>query len=142
MLAAALTLIACGGDGAPPAAEPTPVPASPTPQPLPEGPGETPAEMCVDATITGEVEVRLVQRDYRFSPACVVVLGGQRLRIVNRGTVVHNFTMGDVDLDVEPGGTATTEAVVTVAGPGTTGFLCKYHRDRGMEGEVTITAAG
>jgi plastocyanin len=136
----ALVLGGCANEpAAPPSAE------SPTPEATPatsESPSPT-EEPCVDATITGE-EVTIRQRDYAFSPACVIMLGGQGLEILNRSANLHNFSIEQtqVDIDTPPGEDTRTEAIGGVVEPGTYTFFCKYHRSRGMEGELTITQAG
>ncbi|MGH2724856.1 MAG: cupredoxin domain-containing protein [Actinomycetota bacterium] len=88
--------------------------------------------------------MRLRQEDDFFRPTCLVVLGGQFLRITNNGTTVHNFTVEgtDLDVDVDASSHLTTEVIGQAVGPGTHRFFCKYHVDAGMEGELTVTAAG
>jgi plastocyanin len=138
-----LLLSACAEETAgppePTAATPEPAPtASPSPQET-GGP-----EDCVDATIGGEFEVTIRERDNVFSPSCVVVLGGQGLELLNRGSNVHNFSVEgtDVDIDTPPGEATRTEAIGGAVEPGTYTFFCSYHRSLGMEGELTVSAAG
>ena len=145
--AAALALIvsACSAG---PAGAPTPsppvvhrtIPADASPKPsIPFAP----AADCEDATVGGAL-VTIRQVDNAFIPECLVVLGGQGLRVRNDGTVEHNFSIEgtQVSLDVEPGQQATTEPVATVAEPGTYRFFCRFHAREGMDGDLTITPAG
>jgi plastocyanin len=139
----AFVLAGCTNETAAPSA------ASPTPEATPatsEPPSPQPSAgaECVDASITADVQVRIAQRDNFFSPACLVVLGGQGLDIANRGANLHNFSIEgtQVDLDVPPGEVTRTEAIGGAVEPGTYTFFCKYHRSQGMEGELTITQAG
>jgi plastocyanin len=144
LVAVALLLAACGSEperAAP--ASPTPVPApsllpSPSPSPSPTDGG------CTDASVTGEFGVPITERDFSFDPACLIMLGGQGLILRNRGSVAHNLTVQgtDVDLDLDPGGINRTEAIGGVVAPGTYTFFCKFHRAQGMEGEITVSAAG
>ena len=99
---------------------------------------------CTDETITGNVEVTIRETDNAFSPQCLVVLGGQGLEILNRGTAMHNFSIEGtaVDLDTRPGEATRTEPLATVIEAGTHEFICKYHVDDGMRGEITLTEAG
>lgn len=141
-------LLLLGGCDSEPATVASPRPQAspqPSPQPSPEPPSPVEeAEECTDATITGEVEATLRQSDNVFSPDCLIVLGGQSLKVQNRGTALHNFTVEgtQVDLDVRPGETNRTEAIGTAVEAGSYAFFCKYHRSLGMEGEITITVAG
>lgn len=146
LIVLALLLAACAEEPftLPPASEsPTPeatfAPSGQTPSPEP--PAE---EECVDATATGGAEVTIRLVDDEFAPACLTVLGGQGLKLANRGGSVHNFSVegSDVDIDVPPGDTVRTEAIAGAVEPGTHTFFCEYHRARGMEGQITITEAG
>jgi plastocyanin len=97
---------------------------------------------CVDATTEPTVEV--VQVDFDFEPPCLVVLAGQSLEIRNEGTVVHNFSVEgtSVSLDTQPGEQTSTEPIGGAVLPGTHRFFCSYHQDRGMDGDITVSAAG
>jgi plastocyanin len=143
LVAMTFLLAACASEPeqAGPATSPSPVPAPsllPSPSPSPTDGG------CTDASVTGEFEVRIIERDFSFDPACLIVLGGQGLAVRNRGSVTHNFTVEgtDVDLDLDPGGVNRTEAIGGAVSPGTYTFFCQFHRAQGMEGEITVSAAG
>jgi plastocyanin len=102
-----------------------------------------PTADCEDATVGGaNVTVRL--EDNVFDPPCLVVLGGQNLRLVNEGANLHNFSVEEtqVDMDVPTGTTQNTEAIGQVVPAGTFTFFCTYHRELGMEGDITVTAVG
>lgn len=147
VMTAGLLSTACASDPEPGASStPTPVPTpAETAEITPESPdpGEA-TEACSDQTITGKPEATLRISDNAFSPSCVVLLGGQSLKLVNRGANLHNITVegSDVDLDVPAGATDRTEAIGGIVEPGTYRFLCKYHVSLGMEGELTVTEAG
>jgi plastocyanin len=145
VLMALLLLAGCGAGGS------NTSPPSPTPQATVtpdatdvEQTSAPPTEECADETITGNVEVTIRETDNVFSPTCVIVLGGQGLEILNKGSAKHNFTIEgtDVDLDTDPGAATRTEALSGAVEPGTHTFFCKYHRSLGMEGEITLTEAG
>lgn len=99
---------------------------------------------CVDESITGNTEAKIVQNDNAFSPSCLIVLGGQGLKIANKGASRHNFSIEGtgVDLDTEAGDATRTEALAGILEPGTHKFVCKYHAALGMRGEITLTEAG
>jgi plastocyanin len=142
LLVAAVALSSCGEPS--PRAERSPPPPAPSPtdEPSPT-PTRTGEAKCLDATVRGPV-VRLRQEDDFFRPSCLVALGGQFLRISNGGTRTHNFTVAgtDLDVDVDASSHLTTEVIGGVVPAGTHRFFCKYHQDVGMEGEITISAAG
>jgi plastocyanin len=139
-----LLLTACGDGGADSTSTPSPTPQATvdTTDAEPSLPPPTPE--CVDESITGNPEVTIKENDNAFSPRCVIVLGGQGLKIVNKGASKHNFTVdgSDVDIDTESGDTVRTEAVAGAIEPGTHEFYCKYHRALGMVGEITVSEAG
>jgi plastocyanin len=121
---------------------PTPAPTvspSPVASPTPEG-----ERACTDATLTGEVQVRVAARDFSFDPSCLIVLGGQGLSVRNIGANLHNFTIegSPVAFDVRPGEVNRTEAIGGAVRPGTYRFYCSYHESQGMEGEIIVSAAG
>lgn len=130
------------GSAASPTPVPTPAETAQTTPPSPSPQGGTDA--CSDQTITGKPEATLRISDNAFSPSCLVLLGGQGLKLVNRGASLHNLTVEstDLDLDVPAGETNRTEAISGVVEPGTYRFFCSYHESLGMEGELTVTEAG
>ena len=77
--------------------------------------------------------------DYYFTPGQVVGAAGKKITIAltNTGSVEHNFTLDQqsVSKDVEPG--EEGEVTVTVPSSGALTFYCKYHRARGMTGQLT-----
>ena len=91
-----------------------------------------------DGSSSGKTEVGMTE--YYFQPAKVQGAGGKTLtlELTNTGSVEHNFTLDEqnVDRDVEPG--EEGEVTVTVPDSGQLVFYCKYHRQRGMTGLLTI----
>jgi len=85
-------------------------------------------------------KTELSMQDYYFQPAKVTGKAGDKitLELTNVGSVEHNFTLTDqnVNKDVEPGEEA--EVTVTVPKSGTLTFYCEYHRQRGMTGQLTV----
>lgn len=138
-----LLLVGCG-DGGETTSTPSPTPQATVEPSETEGePSPVPVEECTDET-TGNIEVTIRETDNAFTPPCLIVLGGQSLEILNRGTALHNFSIEgtSVDLDTEAGKATRTEVLSGAVEPGTHAFFCKYHRALGMEGEITLTEAG
>ena len=145
IIVVALVLTACAEEATPP-----PQAESPTPEatfaPTEGSPSPTPPEgvECVDATATGRPEVTIRLVDNEFVPACLTVLGGQGLKLTNRGAALHNFSAEgtDVAIDIPPGETVRTEAIAGAVPSGAHVFFCEYHRSQGMEGLITVSEAG
>ena len=102
--------------------------------------------------------------DLVFNPADVTVTAGEtiKFRIVNDGTIIHDFTLGDEATQeeheqemAEMGGMAhdqanaiavgageTQELTWTFTGPGTVLIGCHQpgHYDGGMKGQITVEA--
>jgi plastocyanin len=148
IFALTLVLLVAGCTGRRPPAQ-TPTAGGPTIEgttsPLSPSPTDqfVPTADCEDATVGG-ANVRLRLEDNVFDPPCLVVLGGQNLRLVNEGANLHNFSVEEtqVDVDVPTGTNENTEAIGQVVPAGTFTFFCKYHRELGMEGDITVTAVG
>lgn len=91
---------------------------------------------------------RLEATEFEFSPAEITVQPGEHeFQIVNRGEVEHALEIhtpgGEVETDrVAPGDSATVIADLSEAG--TYELYCPVgdHRQRGMEGSVTVEAGG
>jgi plastocyanin len=144
LVLALVVLAACESEPEQQRTTPSPTPA-PTVSPSPVASPTPEAERaCTDATLTGDVLVRVAARDFFFAPSCLIVLGGQGLSVRNTGANLHNFTIEDspVDFDVGPGAVNRTEAIGGAVPPGTYRFYCIYHESQGMEGEITVSAAG
>ena len=73
-----------------------------------------------------------------------MVVGRPRFRLVNRGSMEHNFTIPGtkVSIDVAPGH-SVTEAGLQALGvhSGTYRFYCRFHRSKGMVGDLHLLAA-
>jgi plastocyanin len=99
--------------------------------------------------------VALTLGDYAFSPAHIEVIAGQpvSLTLTNQDSITpHNFTLqdsdGGLDIDTDVGAGASVVVEFTPQVPGSYSFYCnkklpfmKSHRDRGMEGRLTVTPA-
>jgi plastocyanin len=74
--------------------------------------------------------------DNAFEPSDPTVAAGD-VQVVIDGAAVHTFTIDgqDVDVEVEPGGSAT--ATVDLE-PGSYTLFCRFHRSSGMETTITV----
>lgn len=76
--------------------------------------------------------------EFRFDPTVLTGSGGQTITLTlhNRGTLLHNFSIPQqqIDRDVSPGQSITV--TVTFPAYGALPFFCRYHRSRGMLGAL------
>ena len=100
----------------------------------------SPASACTDET-SAAAGAPLGQKDFEFTPKCIVITTAQGLSIKNNGTVEHNFSVegfAGLDVDLQPGDTNNTEATGLKAG--NYNFFCKYHKASGMTGQLQVKA--
>jgi len=135
--AIALALSACSdGGGGDPSKTGDPTASPSRPQPAVSSP-----EPCSART---EQPFTITMREYKFVPDCLVVTVSAPFRLKNNGSVRHNFTITGTgfDVDLAPG-TGEHEQSLDAAGvePGTYEFVCKFHKGKGMTGELHVLAA-
>jgi len=107
-----------------------------TPQPAVSSPSPCPDRAERPFVVT--------MRDYRFTPSCLVVSGAAPFHLRNWGSQEHNLTIPGTGLsvDVAPGHTASRPPLMrSHVPPGTYRFFCRFHRSRGMTGELHVLAA-
>ena len=112
----------------PPTTSPQPAVSSPPP--------------CSDQSSTHGFTVTMT--DFRFHPSCLVVGEGNPFRLVNHGSTKHNFTIAGtkVSIDVAPGHSVSEGALRTLGvHTGVYRFYCRFHRSKGMTGELHVLAA-
>jgi uncharacterized cupredoxin-like copper-binding protein len=102
-----------------------------------------------DGATAGGQTVSISETDYKLDPSDPTVQAGTvSFRVTNDGGVDHNLEVegpeGEAELerDVAPGESGTL--TVDLSTPGGYEFYCPVgdHRDRGMEGEITVTGQG
>jgi plastocyanin len=141
LLAVLVLLSACSGSpGTGPGAsggDPSGVSPSPTtPQPAVSSP-----KPCADRT---ERPFSLAMKDFKFVPTCLVVSGTVPFHLHNGGSVEHNFTIPGTKFSVDVGpGKTVGQGQLMAAGvpPGTYTFYCRFHRNKGMTGQIHVLAA-
>ncbi|MHB8507413.1 MAG: cupredoxin domain-containing protein [Candidatus Dormibacteria bacterium] len=95
----------------------------------------------VAATASGTV---LEAYDFHFEPATLSVSAGVRvtLNLKNSGKVEHNLSIPSLGVDTDAPAGQTISVTFTPSTAATTvEFFCKYHRDRGMVGSLTVAGA-
>ena len=95
-----------------------------------------------DATgkTTFEIEADNDSSGYYFNPTILQGSAGQSitLEIKNNGSVLHNFsiTSMNVNINIQPG--ASQEVKVTFPQTGTVEYFCSIHHALGMAGELSV----
>ena len=88
--------------------------------------------------VSGLAEVDLEADEYYFEPAFLRGTPGQKLKleIENESSTLHSFTIPEqkLDMDIPPKGKVVVE--VTFPPSGVVRFLCRFHSELGMEGEL------
>lgn len=80
----------------------------------------------------------ITARDFSFSPTSVQLTAGQAVTIkaTNDGSVKHNLTIKDLEVDTDlPSG--STKTVTVTPKTGTYEFHCEYHPTQ-MKGTITV----
>jgi plastocyanin len=88
--------------------------------------------------VSGLAEVDLEADEYYFEPAFLRGTPGQKLKleIENESSTLHSFTIPEqkLDMNIPPKGKVVVE--VTFPPSGVVRFLCRFHSELGMEGEL------
>jgi uncharacterized cupredoxin-like copper-binding protein len=97
------------------------------------------------ATGTGAQTVSVSETEYRLDPSDPTVEPGTvSFEVTNDGDVDHNLEVegpeGEQELEQDLGPGESGTLTVDLSAPGTYQFYCPVgdHRDRGMEGEITV----
>jgi plastocyanin len=121
-LIAAMLMVACGGDEEADYSD--------------DGRGGTPS----DTTQT----VALTTSDFSFAPTELSGKTGEpmELRLTNDGNAPHTFTIDELDVDTEVAAGEETTISFTLSAAGDFSYYCRFHRDQGMEGDITVSGVG
>jgi plastocyanin len=96
--------------------------------------GETPVD------VSGKSSAAMQAENFFFSPSTLEGTAGQKLTITldNAGSVPHNFSITDQNIDVtlEPG--QTKDIQVTFPQSGSVQFFCSFHQSSGMVGQLEV----
>lgn len=115
LVLAAVGVVACGGEKATPTPEPTPAPA---------------------------LEVTAMD-PFTYDPNALTIesAGSTTIRLVNKGTVEHDFTIDELVFQIAVAVGETAEGTLTDVAPGTYEFYCTVpgHKVNGMVGQLVVT---
>jgi plastocyanin len=132
-----VSVLLAGCEAAPPPPDGAEVAESPLPEEEPRSEGEVTG--CEDLSAADAGPAQVIMQDFEFVHPCFAVSSTQGLQLVNSGSATHNFSIGELlDVDVEPGAQVNTEPLEEILAPGEYDFVCKYHEDRGMIGQITV----
>jgi plastocyanin len=88
--------------------------------------------------VSGLAELDLEADEYYFEPAFLRGTPGQKLKleIENESNTLHSFTIPEqkLDMDIQPKGKVVVE--VTFPPSGVVRFVCRFHSELGMQGEL------
>jgi plastocyanin len=113
VLAASLTLAACGG-----------------------GDDAGTDDTANGTTDGGSAVSTVTMTDNEYSPAEPVIAAGD-VELVNEGASPHTFTIEGETVDVEVAAGETGTATIDLD-PGTYTLFCEFHRSQGMETTLTV----
>jgi plastocyanin len=96
------------------------------------------------ATADALQTVEVTASDFSFAPADLTAKAGDPLELVltNAGNAPHTFTIDEFDVDAEVAAGEETTISVTPSESGEFTYYCRFHRNQGMEGSITVSGTG
>jgi plastocyanin len=91
--------------------------------------------------VSGQTEVSIEMDDeFYFKPTVLTGTAGQQLTIEleNEGSFPHNFTLEDRSINKDVQSDQKETVTVTFPQSGVLPFFCRFHRSRGMIGELSV----
>jgi plastocyanin len=103
--------------------------------------GDPPSGVATDGA---PQTVEVTASDFSFAPADLTAKAGDPLELVltNAGSAPHTFTIDEFDVDAEVAVGEETTISVTPSDSGEFTYYCRFHRQQGMEGSITVSGAG
>lgn len=105
--------------------------------------GSAGAGQTAPAPLPDAKEVRILARDFAFSPSQVRLAAGAtvNLVLVNQGDVLHDVTIPALGFRLEATAGATATGALTAPRPGSYELVCSVpgHREAGMSGTLVVT---
>lgn len=108
------------------------------------GSGDEEPDYSGDATSDAARSVELTANDFSFTPAELTAGRGDSFDIVltNAGNAPHTFTIDEFGVDAEVAAGEETTVSVSPSQAGEFSYYCRFHKEQGMEGDITISGAG
>ena len=103
--------------------------------------GDEEADSSGDANSDAGQTVEVTASDFSFTPAkLTAAIGGSfDLVLTNAGDAPHTFTIDEFDLDAEVAPGEETSVTVSPSKSGEFTYYCRFHREQGMEGGITVS---
>ena len=88
--------------------------------------------------------VEVTASDFSFTPGNLTANTGDPFDLVltNDGNAPHTFTIDEFGVDAEVAAGEETTVSVTPSESGEFSFYCRFHRQQGMEGDITVSGVG
>lgn len=96
----------------------------------------SPSIGCVD--MRSESTVVIDMQNIAFNPKCVTVSGTQTVNLVNKDSVIHNWTVTGTNINVNVQAGQTQTVTLNIAAGSTHGFFCRFHQAQGMVGQILV----
>ena len=105
--------------------------------------GEEEADYSGDGNPNAGQSVEVTASDFSFAPGKLVATIGDPFDLVltNAGNAPHTFTIDEFDVDAEVTAGEEKTVSVTPSESGEFSFYCRFHRQQGMEGAITVSGA-
>jgi len=96
------------------------------------------------ATADSLQTVDVTATDFSFTPGKLIANIGDPLELVltNAGNAPHTFTIDEFAVDAEVAAGEETTVSITPSDSGEFTYYCRFHRNQGMEGSITVSGAG
>lgn len=103
-----------------------------------------PTERSGRAPEQGASELRVVSREFSFSPSEIVVRVGAttNIELENQGHMFHTFTVPELGFELRARSGESIDGALVTESPGTYEFICAVpqHADMGMRGRIVVSS--
>jgi nitrous-oxide reductase len=132
-----------------PAEEPTEAPVveptqAPVVEPTAEATAEVTAEPIEPVVVPDGGTAEIIGNGFRYDPPALSIssAGSATIRLVNRDVVEHDYTIGELDIQIEAPVGGSGEATLSGIAPGTYRVYCTIpgHEAAGMVGSLVVSA--
>jgi len=96
----------------------------------------SPSISCTD--MRSESTVTIDMQNIAFHPKCVIASGTQTVNLVNKDSVIHNWTVTGTDINVNVQAGQTQTVTLNITAGSTHAFFCRFHQAQGMVGQILV----